>query len=95
MYMVPSTRGSSPRSHHRRKCLPHLENSSSFITSPGTEPSSSELKELLPKIKKRKKRKILYKQNAKDVREDFVYDRHPNTQRVDLEDGYVELIRER
>ena len=62
-------------------------------TSPEAEPSSSELKDPLPKIKKRRKKKKLYRQSAKDVREDVVYKRHPETQRVDLEDGYVEFTK--
>ena len=62
-------------------------------TSPEAESSSSELKESLPKNKKKSKQKKLYRQSAKDIREDVVDKRHPETQRVDLDDGYVEFTK--
>ena len=87
MYMVPNTRGPSPRSHHRGKYAPRVRELTfhHHITR-----DLFRVKGITNKKEKKKREKIiLYKQNARDVREDFVYDRHPETQRVDLDDGYV------
>ena len=56
-------------------------------------PPSLVLKELPPKKRKRRKKKILYRQNPKDIREDYLYDIHPETRRADLDDGYVEFTK--
>ena len=39
--------------------------------------------------KRKKKKKELYKQSARDLREDFLYDNHAETQRATVDDGYV------
>ena len=72
---------------------PQLENTPPATTTPGTEPTSSELKESIPKSKKRRRKKILYRQTPEDVRKDFVYDQHSNTQRIDFEGCYVEFTK--
>ena len=60
---------------------------------PDSNPSSLELKESFFKKKKKRKKKKLYRQTAKDIREDFVYNFHPETQRVKINDGYVEFTK--
>jgi hypothetical protein len=39
--------------------------------------------------KRKKKKKKLYRQSARDLREDFLYDIHAETQRATVDDGYV------
>ena len=56
-------------------------------------PPSLVLKDLPPKKRKRRKKKILYRQTPKDIREDYLYDIHPETRRAELDDGYVEFTK--
>ena len=43
--------------------------------------------------KKRQKKKVLYKQSAKDLKEDSLYDQIAETRRATIGDGYVEFTK--
>ena len=43
--------------------------------------------------KKRRTKKNLYKQSAKDLKEDFLYDQIAETRRATIGDGYVEFTK--
>ena len=43
--------------------------------------------------KKKLKKRALYKQSAKDLKEDFLYDQIAETRRATIGDGYVEFTK--
>ena len=45
------------------------------------------------KSKERRKKKVLFNQSAKELREDFLYDQIPETRRAKIDDGYVEFTK--
>ena len=45
------------------------------------------------KSKERRKKKVLFKQSTKELREDFLYDQIPETRRAKIDDGYVEFTK--
>ena len=56
-------------------------------------PSSLELKESSSKKKKNRKKNKHYRQTPKDIRDDYLYDIHPEIRRAELDDGYVEFTK--
>ena len=74
--------------------LPNPGHASSHPEGPNVPSSPSlVLKDLPPKKRKRRKKKILYRQTPKDIREDYLCDIHPETRRAELDDGYVEFTK--